>query len=51
MREEKEREKVRIAEEVRDNRGKEVQSYHINETLLDPVQCGSQSAADKAQTR
>lgn len=27
------------------------QPYRANETLLDPVQCGPQSAADKAQTR
>lgn len=30
---------------------RELQSYHVNEALLDTVQCGSQSAADKAQTR
>lgn len=29
---------------------RELQSYHVYETLLDPVQCGPQSAADKAQT-
>lgn len=30
-------------------REKELPSYHVNEALLDPVQCGSQSAADKTQ--
>lgn len=49
----KEKERVRIDEksETDCRRGvKELQSYHVNETLLDPVQCGPQSAADKAQT-
>lgn len=45
------RERDRERETESKVREEELQSYHVNEALLDPVQCGSQSAADKAQTR
>ena len=45
------KEREREGRQMRRERETEVQSYHVNETLLDPVQRGSQSAADKAQTR
>lgn len=35
----------------RKTRAKERRSYHVDETLLDAVQGGPQSAADEAQTR
>ena len=43
--------KEKVRRRVDEEREGELQSYHVNEALLDPVQCGSQSAADKAQTR
>lgn len=46
-----EREGERAKDKVRHGVQEEFESYHVNEALLDPVQCGSQSAADEAQTR
>lgn len=44
--------RARTEDEREPSRGaKERRSYHVDETLLDAVQGGPQSAADEAQTR